>query len=267
MKTGVFILLFILLFAPLVVYGEDYIVGEGDTLFVSVWGNTELSLSVKVRPDGKITIPALGEVSAAGLTPGELQDVLTEELKSLVKSPVVTVIVQEINNNKVYVFGGGVDPGVFSLNGRTTLLQLLCLIDGVNNADLRRAYVLRKKEKIKEDFHGIFIKGNMEEDLLIRTNDVIFIPPFEDKNIYVIGAVNEPVAIEYREGLKVMEAILTAGGFTKFASKNNTVIFRKDGEKEISIPVKLKDLIKDGDLKQNVTLEPGDYIVVEEGIF
>lgn len=268
MKTGVFVLLFILLFVPFVAYGEDYIIGESDTLFVSVWGNEKLSLSVRVRPDGKITIPALGEVSAAGLTPRELQDLLTEDLKNLVKSPVVTVIVQEINNNKVYVFGGGVDAGVFPLNGKTTLLQLLCQIEGdVNKADLRKAYVLRKEERIKEDFYGLFIKGNMEEDLLIRTNDVIFIPPFEDKNIYVIGAVNKPMVIEYREGLKVMEAVLEAGGFTKFASKNSTVILRKNGEKEISIPVKLKDLIKGGDLKQNVTLEPGDYIVVEEGMF
>ncbi|HDO25788.1 MAG TPA: sugar ABC transporter substrate-binding protein, partial [Nitrospirae bacterium] len=264
---GVFVLLLILLFVPVVVYGEDYIIGEGDTLFVSVWGNEALSLSAKVRPDGKITIPAQGEVSAAGLTPGELQDVLTEELKNLVKSPVVTVTVQEINNNKVYVFGGGVNPGVFPLEGRTTLLQLLCLIDGVNNADLRSAYIRRKGEKINENFYGLFIKGRTEEDLLIKANDLIFIPAYEDKNIYIIGAVNEPIAIEYREGLKVMEAILAAGGFTKYASKNSTVIYRKDGEKEISIPVKLKDLIKDGDLKQNVTLEPGDYVVVEEGMF
>ncbi len=267
MKTGVFVLVFILLFVPIVTYGEDYIIGEGDTLFVSVWGNEKLSLSVKVRPDGKITIPALGEVLAAGLTPKELQDLLTEDLKNLVKSPVVTVIVEEINNNKVYVFGGGVDAGVFPLNGKTTLLQLLSQIEGVNKADLRKAYVLRKGEKINEDFYGLFIKGDTKEDVLIKANDLIFIPAFEDKNIYVVGAVNDPMAIEYREGLKVMEAILEAGGFTKFASKNSTVIFRKDGEKKTSIRVKLKDLIKDGDLKQNVILERGDYIVVKERMF
>jgi len=226
-----------------------------------------LSLSVKVRPDGKITIPALGEVIAAGITPRELQGIITKDLEHLVKNPIVTVIVQVINNNKVYIFGGGVDPGVFPLNGRTTLLQLLCLIKGANNADLQRAYVLRQGERIKEDFYGLFIKGKTEEDTLLEANDVIFIPAFKDRNIYIMGAVNNPTAIVYREGLKIMEAILAAGGFTEFADKNDTLIFRKDGEKEISISVKLKDLIKDGDLKQNVILNPGDYIVVEEGIF
>ena len=267
MKIRVLILLFVLLAVPAAICADDYVIGESDTLFVSVWGNKELSLSVTVRPDGKITIPALGEVIAAGSTPGELQGNITEDLKNLVKNPNVTVIVQEINNNKVYIFGGGVDPGVFPLNGRTTLLQLLCMIEGANNADLRRAYVLRQGERVKEDFYGIFIKGKTEEDTLLKANDVIFIPAFADRNIYVVGAVNAPKSIKYREGLKIMEAILAAGDFTEFASKNDTVIFRKEGEKEISIPVRLKDLVTDGDLKQNVILKPGDYIVVEEGIF
>ena len=267
MKISVLILLFVLLFVPAAGYADDYIIGESDTLFISVWGNEELSFSVRVRPDGKITIPAFGEVIAAGVTPGELQGILTKDLKKIVKNPIVTVIVQEINNNKVYVFGGGVQPGVFPLNGRTTLLQLLCLIPGANNADLQKAYVLRQQKRIKEDFYRLFIMGNTGEDTLLEANDMIFIPAFEDRNIYIMGAVNRPTAIVYREGLKVMEAILAAGGFTEFANKNDTVIFRRDGEKEISIPAKLKDLIKDGDLKQNLTLKPGDYIVVEEGMF
>ena len=267
MKISVSILLFVLLFVPAFVCADDYIIGESDTLFISVWGNDELSLSVSVRPDGKITIPAFGEVTAAGVTPGELQKILTEDLKHLVKNPIVTVIVQGINNNKVYVFGGGVAPGVFTLNGRTTLLQQLCLINDVNNADLHRAYVLRQGKRVKEDFYDLFIKGKTEEDTLLEANDMIFIPAFEDRNIYVMGAVNSPTAIVYREGLKVMEAIFAAGGFTEFANKNDTVIFRRDGEKEISISARLKDLIEDGDLKQNLLLTPGDYIVVEEGMF
>ena len=185
MKISVLILLFTLLFIPALVCADDYMIGESDTLFVSVWGNDELSLTVRVRPDGKITIPAYGEVTAAGVTPGELQNILTEDLKHLVKNPIVTVIVQEINNNKVYIFGDGVAPGVFPLSGRTTLLQLLCMIEGANNADLQRAYVLRKGEKIREDFYGLFIKGNIDEDILIKANDAIYIPTYEDGNIYL----------------------------------------------------------------------------------
>jgi polysaccharide export outer membrane protein len=87
-----------------------------------------------------------------------------------------------------------------------------------------------------------------------------------EKNVYVMGAVNAPKFIEYREGLTVMEAILEAGGFTKYASQNATIIYRKEGDKQVSLPVKIKKLTS-GDLSQNAKLRPGDYVVVEEGIF
>jgi polysaccharide export outer membrane protein len=255
------------MFLPSMAQGDDYVIGEGDTLRISVWENEEMSLSVKVRPDGKITIPALGEVSAAGRTPSELQKEIKKSLRTLIKNPIVTVIIEEINNNKVYVFGGGVDPGVFSLNARTSLLQLLCTIPGVNDANLRKAYLLRKGKKIKENFYGLCIKGETEEDVLVKANDIIFVPAYEDDKIYILGAVNEPKFIEFREGLRIMEAILEAGGFTKFAKENNTIIFRKVGEEEISTTVNLKKLIKEGDLNRNIKLKPGDYIIVEESIF
>jgi polysaccharide export outer membrane protein len=254
-------------FLPAAVHGDDYLIGEGDTLKISVWQNEEMSLSVKVRPDGKITVPALGEILAAGRTPKELQKELTKNLKTLIKRPIVSVIVEEINNNKVYVFGGGIEPGVFSLIGRTTLLQLLCTIPGIDDSDLQRAYLLRKGKKIKQDFFALCIQGDTKEDLLVKANDIIFVPAYEDNKIYVLGAVNEPKFIEYREGLRIMEAILEAGGFTKFAKENNTQVYRKVGEEEISTKVNLQNLIKDGDLTRNIKLQPGDYIIVDESIF
>ncbi len=257
-----------LLAVPSVPFASEYIIGEGDTLLISVWGEKDLSLNVKVRPDGKITLPALGEVTAANTTARSLQSVLAGKLKGIVKNPVVTVIVMEITNNKVYIFGGGVKAGVYSLVQRTTLLQLLCQIEDAKKADLKRAYVMRDEKKIKVDFYKLFIAGDTTEDIAIEPNDVIFIPTNMDRNVYVMGAVNMPKFIEFREGLTVMEAILEAGGFTKFASQNDTIIYRKDEQrKEVAIPVKIKRLLNDGDLKQNEKLRPGDYIVVKESLF
>lgn len=259
-------LLLLLIAAP--ASAGEYIIGEGDTLLVSVWGEEALSLNVKVRPDGKITLPAVGEVTAADTTARNLQGVLANKLKGIVKNPVVTVIVMEVTNNKVYIFGGGVKAGVHSLEQRTTLLQLLCQIEDARKADLKHAYVMRNNKKIKVNFHDLFINGDTSEDVSMAPNDVVFIPTNTDQNVYVMGAVNMPKYIEYREGLTVMEAILEAGGFTKFASQNDTIIYRKDeNKKEVAISVKMKRLIKDGDLKQNEKLRPGDYIVVKESIF
>jgi polysaccharide export outer membrane protein len=246
----------------------DYIIGEGDMLSVAVWGEKDFSFSAKVRPDGKITVPAIGELTAANMTAKNLQALLAEKLRVVVKKPVVTVAVTEITNNKAYVFGGGVKSTVFALNQRVTLLQLLCQLEDVRKANLQGAYVMRGKKKIREDFTKLFIKGNTDEDIVIEPNDVIYIPMNIDNNVYVMGAVTAPKPIEYREGITVMEAILTAGGFTKFASPNDTFIYRKDQKnKEVSINVKIKKLMFDGDLTQNLTLKPGDYVVVKEGMF
>jgi polysaccharide export outer membrane protein len=246
----------------------DYIIGEGDVLSVAVWGEKDFSFSAKVRPDGKITVPAIGELTAVNMTAKNLQAVLAEKLRVVVKKPVVTVAVTEITNNKAYVFGGGVKSTVFALNQRVTLLQLLCQIEDVRKADLQGAYVMRGKKKIREDFTRLFIKGNTDEDIVIEPNDVIYIPMNIDNNVYVMGAVTAPKSIEYREGITVMEAILNAGGFTKFASPNDTFIYRKDKKsKDVSINVKIKKLMFDGDLTQNLTLKPGDYVVVKEGMF
>jgi polysaccharide export outer membrane protein len=256
----------LLLFVSVAVYGSDYVIGEGDVLYVSVWGEETLSLSVKVRPDGKITIPALGDVEAAGFVPDELQKTLTKKLKKIIKKPVVTVIVQEINNNKIYVFGDGVKASVYNLDRRTTLLQILCQIEDIGNANLKNAYVMRAGEGIKENFNRLFLHGDVEEDVTLKPDDIIFIPSVFE-NVYVSGAVRHPKYIRYREGMTVMEAILSAGGFTKVAKKNGTVIYRKVGGNEISIPVKIKKFLKGGKFDQNVKLLPGDYIVVKERFF
>lgn len=244
--------------------GDDYIIGEGDMLSISVWGVDKLNFRERVRPDGKITVPALGEIKAAGYTPMQLQSILAEELKALVKHPVVTVIVEEINNNKVYVFGGGVRPGVYSLDRKTTLLQLLCQVGDLKDADLRGAYLLRGEKKIKEDFYRLFVEGDVSDDVEVRPNDLVFIPPKKERNVYVVGAVTTPRSVEYREGLTVMEAILEAGGFTKFAKQDSIVVLRKGNH---TIPVDLKRLVKDGDTSQNIPLKPGDFVIVKEGIF
>ena len=286
MNKNTFIIILFLISSILIgsnVEADEYIIGEGDVLSVHVWGEDALNVQSKVRPDGRITVPGLGEISAAGSTPAQLQDVLSTQLKKLVKySPIVTISVNEITNSKAFVFGGGVPSRVVQLNQRTTLLHLLTSLgepnetraerktearDGTPRADLRRAYVLRDGRKIKEDFHGLFAQGDTSQDLLLKAGDIIFIPPMLEQHVYVLGGVNTPKAIPFREGMSVIEAILEAGGFTKFANENQTVIIRKNQTKAESIPVRAKDLFSKGDLEQNIPLQLGDYVIVREGLF
>lgn len=265
-RTLVTCTLFIMMTISLARAG-DYIIGEGDKLQISVWGVDRLNFEVKVRPDGMITVPGLGDVSASGLKPEGLKKELTERLKELVKSPIVTVTVSEITNTKVFIFGNGTKPGIYDTNRKTTLLQILCTLGDIKNADLKRAYLLRNKVKIKEGFHALFIDGDTSEDLPIEANDALFIPALHDKSIYIMGGVNAPKSIEFRDGISVMEVILESGGFSKFANQNDITVIRKENGKEITIPVKADKILKDADLSQNIKLKPGDFVVVLESIF
>jgi len=243
---------------------KDYVIGDGDGLAVSVWGVPELSVDVVVRPDGKITLPAVGDIDASGYSPQQLTEHLKERLMNFVKEPIVTLTVKEITNNKVYVAGGGVPSAIINLPSRTTLFKFLCQFGTLDGADLRHAYVVREGRKILEDFYSLYWEGDFSRDIKLQAEDIVFIPNNEVNKVYVVGGVKNPMFIIYRKGLKVFDAILEAGGFTEFAKENDVEIIRKSGEK---ISVKIKKLTEGKDSTQNIFLEPGDYIVVEEGIF
>lgn len=246
---------------------NDYVIGDGDGLSISVWGAPELSSDVTVRPDGKITLPAAGDVTATGFTPEQLSDKLAEELEDFVKKPIVTVSVTRITNNKVYVFGGGASSGAFDLPRRTTLLKFLATLGGIEKADLERAYIMRDGSRLDIDFYDLYINGQLEKDVALQSEDLIYIPGNELMKIYVMGAVQNPQYIFYREGIRVLDAILECGGFTKFAKENKVLVQREVKGEMTQLEINAKDLMKEGDLTQNLELQRGDFIIVQEGLF
>jgi len=265
MKKSGFLLIFFILFTGQV-FAKDYVIGGGDDLQISVWGNPELSLGVTVRPDGKISLPAVGEIKASGLTPTELKEVLEKELLHIVKNPIVTVIVTGIRNYQVLVFGNGAPQGIRTLTKETTLLQFLSQLGSLENADLEKAYLVRNKQKIKTGFYELFIKGDLSQDVVLQPDDILFIPDNFEKRINVVGAVKKPSKITYREGLTILDVILSAEGFTEFAKKNDVIVIRNKDGQELRRSVRVKDLMQ-GELSENIKMMPGDFVVVKESFF
>lgn len=266
MRKVVYLLVLFIVFSSSV-SARDYVIGDGDTLQISVWGSPELSLKATVRPDGKITIPALGEIKASGLTAMELTEILEKEMAKLVKTPTVTVIVTGMTNYRIFVFGKGAPAGVQTLARETTLLEFLAHLGTLESADLKNSYLVREKKKIKADFSELFEKGDFSQDIILEPDDMLFIPDNFDKRISVVGAVNKPTTVTYREGLTILDVILSAGGFTEFAKENDVQILRKNSDGKIEkMSVRVKDMMK-GDVGKNIVVMPGDFIVVKESLF
>jgi polysaccharide export outer membrane protein len=166
---------------------DSYIIGPGDTLEVFVWRNSELSTTVPVRPDGKISTPLVEDMVAVGKTPPQLARDMEKVLSEYVRAPKVNIIVKTA-------------ASAFSL-------------------------------------------------------------------VKVVGQVQHPSALPYRDGMRVLDAILAVGGLTQFASGNRARIVRTENGKETVIHVKVADLVNSGDIKQNELLKPGDVLVVPQSIF
>ncbi|ROT98377.1 sugar ABC transporter substrate-binding protein [Marinobacter sp. R17] len=168
---------------------DQYILGPNDVVQVSVWRNQDLSVSVPIRPDGRISVPLVGDVVAAGLTPEELADDVQDKLEQYIRQPQVSVVVTGMNSHE-----------------------------------------------------------------------------FTDR-VRVTGAVQSPMTMPFRDGMTVMDVVLSAGGANPFADLNSAMLYRPMGKEVVAIPVKLDDILTRGDIATNYRLLPGDILTVPERSF
>ena len=167
---------------------HDYLIGPGDNITINVWRNPEVSMTVPVRPDGKITTPLVEDLPASGKTATQLARDIEKALGKFIQQPVVTVIVT--------------------------------------------------------GFTGTY-----------------------GDQIRVIGQAARPQALPYRRDMSLMDVLIAVGGVTEFASGNRASVIRSVDGKLQKMPVRLNDLIKDGDISANMSMRPGDVLVIPESFF
>ncbi len=157
---------------------DKYVIGPEDVLQILVWKEETLSQSVMVRSDGKISLPLIDEVQAAGLTPLKLKEVLTEKFKKFVDNPLVTVMVREARSFKVYVSGQVAKPGVFTLVGETTILQIIPMAGGFTEWANQRKVILIRRENGRESRMTINYKkivSGEAANILVKPGDTIIV--------------------------------------------------------------------------------------------
>ena len=158
----------------------SYVIGADDTLHVSVWKEPDLTATLPVRPDGMISMPLLNDVQAAGLSPMQLATSLTEKLKKYLSDPRVTVVVTQINSQRIYLTGEVLHNGAVPMTPNMTVLQALASAGFTQFANTKGIYVLRtvngKQEKFPANYKQL-VKGNgMEKNIILRPGDTIVVP-------------------------------------------------------------------------------------------
>jgi len=159
----------------------EYKIGAQDLLRIDVWKEDQLTRAVPVRPDGKVTLPLLNDVQAAGLTPMQLATAIGEGLKKYINNPQVTVTVSEINSRRIYVTGEVARAGAFPMLPNMTVLQALSSSGGFSQfARLKNIYVLRveggKQVKHPFNYKEVVNGKNPEQNILLEPGDVIVVP-------------------------------------------------------------------------------------------
>jgi polysaccharide export outer membrane protein len=160
--------------------GPEYVIGPQDVLHIAVWKEADLTATLPVRPDGKISLPLLNDVQASGLTPKQLADSVTEKLKKYIADPRVTVVVTEINSKRVYLVGEVLHAGAMPMLPNMTVLQALSSA-GLNQfANTKRIYVLRtengKQQKMPVNYKKLVKGEQIEQNYLLQPGDTIVVP-------------------------------------------------------------------------------------------
>jgi polysaccharide export outer membrane protein len=260
-------LLLLLLLALLllgVARAEEYAMGEGDLLKITVYDNPDLATDARVGADGKVTLPLIGEVPVGGMTTADAQkNIATRYAAGYIKNPQVNVFIAEYRSKKVTALGEFSKPGVIELRGNSTLMEVISNAGGItaNAGDtllikrrIRKENGASEERTITIDLDRLLEKGDAGGAELVRDGDSIYVP--RATFVFVSGEVKTPGSYKITKGLTVLRAITLAGGFTQRAARGDVSIVRKAGSGERTLEASMETPVL-----------PDDVVVVADSFF
>lgn len=160
---------------------DKYTIGPEDVLKIHVWKQADLSITVPVRSDGKISMPLANDIQAAGLTPNQLKDEITKKLTKFVEDPVVSVIVESINSQKVSILGEVNTPGIYKIGSEISLVEALSLAGGLKEfANPKKIKILRNRNGVKKiyqlDYKAIINGKDINQNITLYPGDSVIVP-------------------------------------------------------------------------------------------
>ena len=159
----------------------DYVIGPDDQLAILFWRDKDISGDVTVRPDGKISLPLLNDIQAAGLTPDQLREKIVDEAKRYIDDPNATVVVKGINSLKVFITGQVAKPGPYPLTSPTTVLQLISTAGGLNEYAKEKGIMIMRTENGRQtamhfNYKDVVRGKNLKQNILLKPGDTVIVP-------------------------------------------------------------------------------------------
>jgi len=159
----------------------NYVIGTDDLLGIVYWKDKDMSTDARVRPDGRISLPLINEVVAAGLTPEELQKRVTEESAKYMEDASITIVVREINSLKVFITGEVTKPGTYPITSATTVMQLISLAGGLREyANSKNIMIMRKEgdkqTSLKFNYKEVAAGKNLKQNIDLKPGDTVVVP-------------------------------------------------------------------------------------------
>lgn len=247
---------------------QEYTLNSGDVVDIMVLGESTLSRTEAIRPDGKITLPLIGDVMAVGLSPSQLSDRISTALRLYLRAPQVAVSVREFQRAFVYLVGGGITrTGSVEIQRGWTVLEVLAAVGGVvPRAAMTRATLTRRGtgQTLPLDLDRLLVKGDRSANIPVEPGDIITVP-VQQNRVLILGAVRTPGAHDLEEGARLLDGIAAAGGPLERSGTNNVGLIRNgaDGKPAVT-KVDLNKIMK-GDLAQNMSLRQGDVVFIPQG--
>ncbi|HLG18286.1 MAG TPA: polysaccharide biosynthesis/export family protein [Bdellovibrionota bacterium] len=260
-------------------FAQHEVIGAGDVLKIEVFGEADLSGTFSVREDGKVKINWVEPIAVAGKNVESAQEEIRRYLdEKYVINPKVSVSIAEYKSRTVSMMGEVTKPGLYRLETNSTLLSVLLEAGGPTGRAADEIVVLRPKDASSQDYdtrsaslQRLLSRASPEDNLSLLAGDIVYISSAGDtkgresaETVYVLGAVKNSGSFAYRKGYTALDAVIDAGGVTKYASPNGTKIFRGRGEKRETISIRLGDVMTKGDRSKNVELKAGDYVIVPQ---
>ncbi|GJQ60476.1 MAG: hypothetical protein D8M57_16785 [Candidatus Scalindua sp. AMX11] len=242
---------------------KKYVLGPEDVIKIEIWNHENLTRTIEVPEGGEFTYPHIGAVKAEGLSIFQLEELLKRRLSDgFIKSPQVTVTVENYKSKKVFILGHVREPGIYNVRGRSHILELISKAGGFTSEAGRTVTIVRSKTSSgarvgfphEEDEENIIFTidlgqyghNSKSSSFIINSEDYIYVN--EKQVIFVSGHVGTKGKLDWERGMTVRQAITLSGGFTELAAQKRVKIIRTINGKEKKIKAKMHDIVKPNDV-------------------